>query len=67
MDVLKKIKSRTTLSFSNLTSGYIGKGVEVRISKKFIHYMYMAIIFTVDKIWKHPKCPPLNEWLKKLL
>ena len=28
--------------------------------------MFTAVQFTVDKCWKQPKCPPANEWIKKL-
>ena len=24
-----------------------------------------ATLFTMAKIWKQPKCPPLDEWIKK--
>ena len=26
----------------------------------------MATLFTVPKIWKQPKCPSADEWMKKL-
>ena len=28
--------------------------------------MFMAVLFTIAKIWKHPKCPAADEWLKKM-
>ena len=28
--------------------------------------MFMAALFTVVKVWKQPKCPSTNEWLKKM-
>ena len=27
--------------------------------------MFTAALFTVAKIWKQPKCPSVNEWIKK--
>ena len=27
--------------------------------------MFIAV-FTIVKIWKQPKCPPVDEWIKKL-
>ena len=27
--------------------------------------MFIEILFTVDKIWKPPKCPPTDKWIKK--
>ena len=26
--------------------------------------MFSAKLFTIAKIWKHPKCPLKNEWIK---
>ena len=29
--------------------------------------MFIAALFTIAKIWKQPKCPSVDEWIKKLL
>ena len=28
--------------------------------------MFRAAQFTIAKFWKQPKCPSINEWIKKL-
>ena len=28
--------------------------------------MFIAAQFTIAKCWKQPKCPPVNEWMRKL-
>ena len=28
--------------------------------------MFMATLFTIAKIWKQPKCPSVDEWIKQL-
>ena len=28
--------------------------------------MFLAAQFTIAKIWKQPKCPSADEWIKKL-
>ena len=28
--------------------------------------MFIAALFTISKHWKQPKCPSVNEWIKKL-
>ena len=28
--------------------------------------MFIAALFTIARIWKHPKCPKTDEWIKKL-
>ena len=26
--------------------------------------MFIAMLFTITKIWKQPKCPSVDEWIK---
>ena len=28
--------------------------------------MFTAVLFTITKIWKQPKCPSVGEWIKML-
>ena len=28
--------------------------------------MFTAALLTIAKTWKQPKCPPTDEWIKKL-
>ena len=28
--------------------------------------MFTAVLFTITKIWKPPKCPSIDEWIKKM-
>ena len=28
--------------------------------------MFTAALFTIAKTWKQPKCPPTEEWIKKM-
>ena len=28
--------------------------------------MFIAAVFTIARIWKQPKCPSLDEWIKKV-
>jgi len=28
--------------------------------------MFAAELFTIAKVWKQPKCPSIDEWLKKM-
>ena len=28
--------------------------------------MFIAVLFTITKIWKQPKCPSVDEWLEQL-
>jgi hypothetical protein len=28
--------------------------------------MFIAALFTIAKLWKQPRCPPTDEWIKKM-
>ena len=28
--------------------------------------MFIAALFTIARIWKQPKCPLMDEWIKKM-
>ena len=28
--------------------------------------MFIAALFTIAKTWKQPKCPSVDEWIKKM-
>ena len=28
--------------------------------------MFIATLSTTAEVWKEPKCPPMNEWIKKM-
>ena len=45
MEAPPKIKNRITIDSSNPTSGYISKGIKIRISKRYLHsHIYCNII-----------------------
>ena len=39
---------------------------ETLIQKNISTSMFIAGLFTITKIWKQPKCPSVDEWIKKL-
>ena len=41
------------------------KSPETPIQKNVCTPMFIAAQFTIAKCWKHPKCPSVNEWIKK--
>ena len=28
--------------------------------------MFTAALFTIAKVWKQPRCPSVDEWIKKM-
>ena len=46
--------------------GLYPKNPETTIQKNLCNPMFTAAQFTIAKCWKQPKCPSLNEWIRKL-
>ena len=42
------------------------KNLETPVQKIYMHYYVLAALFTTAKIWKEPKCPSVDECIKKL-
>ena len=42
------------------------KNPETPIQKNLCTPMFITAQFTIAKCWKQPKCPSINEWIKKL-
>ena len=36
------------------------------IQKNISTPVFIAVLFTIVKIWKQPKCPSVDEWIKQL-
>ena len=46
--------------------GIYPKKPETPIRKDICTPMFIAAQFTIAKIWKQPKCPSVDEWIRKL-
>ena len=62
----QKIKNGTAFWPSNSTSEVYPKNPKTPIQKNICTPMFIAALFTKAKIWKQPKCPSVDEWIKKL-
>ena len=43
------------------------KNPETLIRKNVYTPVFIAALFTIAKCWNQPKCPSVNEWIKKLV
>ena len=39
---------------------------ETKIEKDTCTTMFIAALFTIARTWKQPRCPLVDEWIKKL-
>ena len=64
---LKKLKMELPFDLAIPLLGLYPKNVETPIQNNLCTPMFIAAQFTVAKCWKQPKCPSVNEWIKKLV
>ena len=46
--------------------GIYPKEPKTLIQKNISTPMFIATLFIITKIWKQPKCPSVDEWIKQL-
>ena len=44
--------------------GIYSKKPKTLIQKNISTRMFIAVLFTIAKKWKEPKCPSVDEWIK---
>ena len=64
MEGPEKTKNRPTILPSNLTPGHIPR--ENHSSKRCMHRIFIAALFTIAMTWKQPKYPSTQEWINKM-
>ena len=45
--------------------GIYPKGTNIVTQRDTCILMLIAAISTIAKLWKEPRCPPTDEWIKK--
>ena len=63
---LRKLKMELPLEPAIPLLRLYHKNSETPIQKNLCTPMVIAAQFTIAKCWKQPKCPSVNEWIKKL-
>jgi hypothetical protein len=46
--------------------GIYPKDCDTGYSKGICTPMFIAALFTIAKLWKQPRCPTIDEWIKKM-
>ena len=63
---LRKLKMELASDLTIPLLGLYPKNPETPIQKNLCTPMFIAAQFTIAKCWKQPKCPSINERIKKL-
>ena len=64
--VPQKIKNRSTLDPTIALLGIYPRDTGVLMHRGTCTPMFRAVLSTIAKLWKEPKCPSTDEWIKKL-
>ena len=66
LEVPQKTKTRTTLLPSNCTTRHLSAGHRLLFRRDTCTPMFIAALSTIAKVWKEPKCPLMDAWIKKM-
>ena len=66
LNFLRKLKMDLPFDLAIPLLGSYPKNPETPIQKNLCTPMFVAAQFTIAKYWKQPRCPSVNEWIKKL-
>ena len=64
--VLRKLKIELPYDPAIVLLGICPEKTKTLIQKDTHTPVFIAALFTTAKIWKQPKCPSTDEWMKKL-
>ena len=62
---LRKLQMKLPFDLAIPLLGLYPKNHETPIQKNLCTPVFIAAQFTVAKCWKQPRCPSVNEWIKK--
>ena len=63
---LKKLKIELPYDPATALLGIYPRDTGVLMHRGTCTPMFIAALSTMAKLWKEPKCPPTDEWIKKL-
>ena len=63
---LRKLKMEVFVDPAIPLLGLFPKNPETPIQRNLYTPMFIAALFTISRCWKQPKCPSVNECIKKL-
>ena len=66
MEVFKKLKIELPYDSAITLLGIYPKNTGVMIRRGTCTPMFTAALLTIAKVWKEPKCPSTDEWIKKM-
>ena len=66
MEVPQKLKIELPYDPAIALLGIYPRDTGVLFRRDICTPMFTAALSTIAKVWKEPKCPPMDEWIKKM-
>ena len=63
---LKKLKRELPYDPAIALLGIYPQGTGVLFRRDICTPMFIAALSTIAKVWTEPKCPSMDEWIKKM-
>ena len=63
---LKRLKIELTYSPGIVLLGIYSKDTDVVKRRAICTPMFIAALSTIAKVWKEPRCPSTDAWIKKM-
>ena len=63
---LKKLKIELPYNPAMALLGIYPRDTGMRFQRDTRTPMFVAALSTIAKVWKEPKCPSMDEWIKKI-
>ena len=63
---LKKLKTELPYDPEIALQGIYPKDMGMLFQRDTCTPMFIAALSTIAKVWKEPKCPSMDEWIKKM-
>ena len=63
---LKKLKIQLPYDPAIALLGIYPRDIGVLFWRDTCTPMFIAALSTIAKVWKEPRCPPMDEWIKKM-
>ena len=63
---LRKVKTELPYHPAIALLGIYPKNTQALIQRDTCVPMFITVLLTIAKIWKQPKCPSIDEWIKKM-
>ena len=66
MEVPQNVKIELPYDPAIALSGIYLKDTKILIQRGTCTLIFVAALSTIATLWKKPKCPPIDEWIKKM-